>query len=385
MGKKLVIFLILISIVLLFIIWLAEWRSPSKKETHDIKIGVVLPLSGTLGALGKFARQAAELAVSEINSNGGISGKKIVLVFRDDRNEPLQTAKVVRNLIEKKDIKIIVGSLTTDATIAGAQVVETKGALMLTSSATGVKVTQGRKNIFRICFTDTYQGLAMAKFAFQKLGARRAAVIYDVGGEYSRGLAQFFEEKFKALGGKIVASELYTIEAHDFKTQLSRIKKANPDFFFIPDYYEKVAEIVKQAKELGIKAIIAGGDGWASERLLELASKAVEGGYFTDHFSVNDPDKTSITFVQNFEAKYGRKPNAVAALTYDTFYLLADVLRRADSQDVRKLREVLEGTSNFKGVTGAITFDANHNAIKPVVVFRIINGKQTFVERIEPD
>jgi branched-chain amino acid transport system substrate-binding protein len=385
LSRKLVVFLILISIVLLFIIWLTQWRLSYKEKSQDIKIGVVLPFSGTLGTLGKFARQAAELAVSEINDDGGISGKKIVLVFRDDRNKPLRTAEVVRDLIEKRNVQIIIGSLTTEATLAGAQVAETKNVLMLTSSATGVKVTQGKKNIFRTCFTDTYQGLAMAKFASQRLGVQRAAVIYDIGSEYSKSLAQFFEEKFKALGGKVVASELYTIEVQDFKNQLSRIKKANPDFLFIPDYYEKVAKIVKQAREMGIEAVVAGGDGWASRKLLELAGKAVEGGYFTDHFSVDDPDRTSLTFVQNFEARYGREPNAVAALTYDTLYLLADALRRAGSQDVKKLRRVLEETTNFKGVTGAITFDANHNAIKPVLVFRISDQKQIFVERVEPD
>jgi branched-chain amino acid transport system substrate-binding protein len=384
---------LLVALTIFVLVFSVAIAGCAKKETKEetkepevIKIGVVTPLTGDVATFGQSTKKAVEMAAEEINNSGGVLGKKIELVIEDDRNDPKETANVVRKLIDQDKVIAIIGSLTSKCSLAGMPIANAKKVPMISNASTNPKVTLTGPYAFRVCFIDDFQGQVMAKFAYEDLGARKAAVLYDIGNDYTKGLAEFFIKSFKELGGEIVAEETYQQTDNDFNAQLTSIKAKNPDVIFLPDYYQKVSLIAKQARGLGIQATFLGGDGWDSPELVKLGGQAVEGGYFSNHYSQQDPDPKTQEFIKKFEQKYGEKPDALAALAYDAMYYLVEGIKKAGKIDTVAIRDGIEqvGKEGFSGVTGKFTIDENRNPIKAAVVLKVENGQFKFVKRVEP-
>jgi branched-chain amino acid transport system substrate-binding protein len=256
---------------------------------------------------------------------------------------------------------------------------------MISPSSTNPKVTQVGDYIFRVCFLDSFQGgKVLARFAHDTLKAKSVAVLKDVKSDYSVGLAGFFEAGYTNLGGTIVAEQNYSGGDKDFNAQLTAIKAANPDAVFVPGYYTEVGLIALQAAQLGLTAPLFGGDGWESSVLLSIGGPALEGDYFSTHYSPDDTSPAVQLFVQHFKDKYGATPDSMAALGYDSALILVDAIRRAGTTGGPKIRDTIAATTNFPGISGTITIDENRNASKSAVIVKIQNGKPKYVQTIQP-
>jgi branched-chain amino acid transport system substrate-binding protein len=313
-----------------------------------------------------------------------VLGKKIDLIYEDNQSQAGQSATVVRKLISSDGVVAVLGEVASSRSLEAAPICQQSGIPMISPASTNPKVTQVGDYIFRVCFIDPFQGTVMANFVRKTLKLNSVAVLSDVKSDYSLGLAKFFKQGFTAADGKIIADENYSGGDKDFSAQLTAIKAANPDGIFVPGYYTEVGLIVLQAKQLGINCPIFGGDGWESSSLVPIGGAALEGDYFSTHYSPQDTSPAVQNFVKEFTAKYGETPDAMAALGYDSAMLLADAIKRAGATDGPKIRDALAATKNFPGVTGNITMDANRDASKPAVILEIKNGQFQYVKTIAP-
>lgn len=355
-------------------------------SSKELVIGEYGSLTGSTATFGISTKNGSEMAFDEINKSGGLIGRQVRLIVEDDQSKPEEAATAVTKLINQNNVQAVLGEVASSRSLAAAPICQGAKIPMVTPSSTNPKVTQAGDYIFRVCFTDTQQGMADAKFSAQSLKAKRAAVLYDVRNDYSVGLHLVFAQKFKEYGGQIVAEQSYSEGDSDFRAQLTQLKAATPapDVIYVPGYYTEVGTIARQARELGITVPLIGGDGWDSPRLWEIGGTALNGCYFSNHYSVDDPAPAVQKFVSDYKAKYGVTPDALAALGYDAARILADAVRRANSSDGSKVRDALAQTKDFPGVTGSITIDADRNAVKPVVMLKIQNGKFVFQEKIQP-
>jgi branched-chain amino acid transport system substrate-binding protein len=256
---------------------------------------------------------------------------------------------------------------------------------MITPSSTNPRITQVGNFIFRVCFIDPFQGAVMAKFAADTLKVKRVAQLVDVRSDYSVGLQTFFRQHFRSLGGEIVSEQSYSAGDSDFRAQLTQIKAANPEAIYVPGYYTEVGTIARQARELGITAPLLGGDGWDSPKLWEIGGEALNGCYFSNHYSTDDPSPMVQKFVNDYKARYQQVPDALAALAYDAAKILADAIKRAGSTDGEKVRAAIAATKDFQGVTGTITINGDRNAVKPAVILKVESGKYKLIETIKPE
>ncbi|MBM3476488.1 MAG: ABC transporter substrate-binding protein, partial [Armatimonadetes bacterium] len=256
---------------------------------------------------------------------------------------------------------------------------------MVTPSSTNPAVTETGDYIFRVCFTDDFQGVVMSRYAAEDLKARTATIFSDIASDYSKGLSKVFRETFTAAGGKILAEESYNQGDRDFRAQLTKFKDLNPDVVYVPGYYGEVSLILSQARQLGMTAKFIGGDGWDSPKLVEIAGKAAEGGCFSNHYSKDDPNAVVQEFVKNFQAKYNEVPDALAACAYDAIRIVAQAIEAAGVEDRTAVRDALAKVSNFDGVTGKITIDEKRNAKKAATILTVKDGKQTFVKTMPPE
>ncbi len=357
-------------------------------DTGDtIRVGVYGDLTGQTSSFGQSTKNGIELAVEEINNAGGINGKKIQLFVEDDQGRPEQAKTVVSKLISQDKVQAVLGEVASTNSLAAAPVAQEAKIPMISPSSTNVKVTEVGDYISRVCFVDPFQGSVMAKFSANTLKAKTAAILGDVNSDYSKGLTQFFEEEFTKLGGKVVAKEAYTQTDPDFKGQLTKIRNLNPDVIYVPSYYGQVGIIAKQARELDMNMPLLGGDGWDSPELWKLGGAALKNTYISNHYSAENPAPEIQNFVKAYKAKFNANPDSLAALAYDAAKVLADAIKRAGGTDSAKLRDAINSTKNFPGVTGQITLDSNRNAVKPAVVLELdaAAGKFKFKETIEPE
>jgi len=352
--------------------------------TGQIKIGAVTCLTGELSTFGVSSKQGADLAVGEINSAGGVLGQPIDLIVEDNGSKAGETATIFRKFVSQDKVAAILGDLTSSATMEGAPIAQDAKIPMLTPSATNVAITKVGNYIFRSCFVDPFTGRIMAKFALDQLKAKQAIVLTDVKQDYSIGLTEAIRQYFVANGARILTELSYSSGDTNFRTQLTEVRMAHPDVIFLPGYYTEAALILRQAKQLGIDCPFVGGEGWDSPALIQIAGKSADGNYYTDHFSANDPSPRVQKFVQEYRAKYGSIPDALAALWYDGARLMAQALQRAGSTDPEKIRDALAGTRDFEGVTGRISIDENRNAAKPGVILKIENGALKMVQQVSP-
>jgi branched-chain amino acid transport system substrate-binding protein len=340
-----------------------------KSDSDTIKIGGIFPLSGEVAVYGLEARNGVILAIEEINAAGGIDGKQLELVYEDDEGNPEKTVNAYNKLVAKDKVKIIIGSLTSGCTMAITSKAQAQQVLLVAPAATAAAITDAGDFIFRACFIDEFQGTVGGRFAAGELGTERAAVLYDNGNDYSVGLKDNFIAAFEAGGGFVAASESYTGNDVDFNAQITKIKAANPDVVYLPDYYNKVALIAKQLRAQGIDAPIMGGDGW--DGLTENAGDEVLNGFYSNHYAADSTDPKVRGFVAAYQAKFSSVPVSFAALSYDSMYLIRDAILAAGSLDSTAIKDALAAI-NGSYVTGNLSFDANHNPVKSAVIVEIV-------------
>lgn len=360
---------------------------PGANTGDTIKVGVYGDLTGATSSFGQSTKNGVELAVEEINAAGGVNGKKMVIISEDDQGRPEQAKTVVSKLISQDKVEALLGEVASTNSLAAAPVAQEGKIPMITPSSTNPKVTEVGDYISRVCFIDPFQGAVMAKFSANTLKAKTAAIFGDVNSDYSKGLTQFFKEEFTKLGGKIVAEEAYTQNDPDFKGQLTKIRDLKPDVIYIPGYYSQVGIIAKQARELGMNMPLLGGDGWDSPELWKLGGAALKNSYISNHYSADNPAPEIQNFVKAYKAKFNVVPDSLAALAYDAAKVLADAIKRAGGTEGSKLKDAINATKDFPGVTGKITLDGKRNAVKPAVVLELLpaESKFTFKETIAPE
>ena len=349
----------------------------------EIIVGEFASLTGGSASFGQSSHKGTQLAVDELNAAGGVLGKKIKLITEDDQSLAGQPATIVRKLITQDKAIAILGEVASSKSLEAAPICQQNKIPMISPASTNPKVTEVGDYIFRVCFIDPFQGTVMSKFALGK-GFKNVAVLTDVKQDYSVGLSEFFVKHFTANGGTIVKDQKYSTNDKDFKAQLTSIKSAKPDAIFVPGYYGEVSLIARQARQLGIKVPLLGGDGWVGDSLLKVAGTALDGCFFSSHFSAEDKAPETQNFVQKYKAKYGNVPDDMAALGYDSAMILADAIKRAGGTDSAKLRDAIAATKDFKAITGNITIDPQRNAAKSAVILTIGGGGYKFLESVAP-
>lgn len=354
-----------------------------KQDNSVIRVGHFGAMTGPTATFGTSTDEGMRLAMDEINAKGGVLGKKIDVVTEDDQSKPTEAVNAVEKLINRNKVVAVIGEVASSNSLAAAPVAQAAGIPMLSPASTNPKVTQTGDYIFRSCFIDPFQGGVMAKFAVKELHAKKLAILYDVNSDYSLGLREFFTNEIKAQGGQIVTDEAYTQQDVDFRGQLTKIRNAAPDAIYVPGYYTQVGAICRQARELGLAVPLLGGDGWDSDKTVEIGGEAVNGSYFTNHYSAQEDRPEVKAFVDSYRKRYNKTPDAMAVLGYDALRLMVDAIRRAGSTDPVKLRDALAATKDFPGASGNITIDKDRNARKPIVVLKYEHGKQKFVTRIQ--
>jgi branched-chain amino acid transport system substrate-binding protein len=363
MKKLMVVFLSLCLTAMVF--------AGGKADSGDIAIGGIFPLSGPVAVYGTEAQKGIQLAVEQINAAGGVGGRKLVLISEDDEGDAAKTVNAFTKLTTRDKVKIVIGSLTSGCTIAITDRAQAQGVVLMAPAASSEPVTNAGDYIFRACFIDPFQGTVGGAFAFQELGAKRAAVLYEAGSDYSAGLQENFVKAFSSFGGTVVATEVYNTGDVDFNAQLTRIKAANPDVVYLPEYYSDVALIAKQLRAQGINTPIVGADGW--DGLQENAGDEVLNGFFTNNFTSDSTAPKVQTFVKDFQAKFNALPTSFADLGYDSLYLIQDAIVAAGSAEAAPVRDALKAI-NSSYVTGNISFDAKRNPVKSAVVLELVKG-----------
>ncbi len=350
-----------------------------------IKIGHFAALTGEVATFGQSTKKGVDLAMEQFNAAGGLNGKKVEVITYDDQSKPEEVSAVVTKLITQDNVIAIIGEVASRLSLVAADKAMQFKTPMLSPSSTNPAVTLKGEYVSRICFIDPFQGEVMAKFATENLKAKTAVVIRDVKQDYSVGLADFFIKAFEAKGGKILTDISYQSGDTDFRAQLTEVKGKNPDVIFLPGYYGDVALIVQQARKMGMKKPILGGDGWESEDLLKVAGKdALENTYYSNHYAPDTKDPAAQGFIQAFKAKYNETPDAMAALGFDAFNVLMDSMKRAKSLTREDVKNALVETKDFAAVTGKITLDKDRNAVKSAVVLKFVGGKPTYFSTVNP-
>ena len=339
-----------------------------------VKIGVFMSMTGDTANFGISSTNGIKMAADEINKAGGINGKQVELDIQDDRSDPSEAATIVTKFVTQDNVNAILGEVASSRSIAAAPIAQNAKIPMLTPSSTNPEVTKKGDYIFRSCFIDPVQGAAIAQFAAKTLGKKRAGIMVDRKNDYSTGLEKVITATFTKMGGEMVVTQSYQAGDQDFNAQITSIKGANPDVIFVPGYYGDVALFAKQARDKGVTVPLVGGDGWDAKQLYDIGGKALNGSYFTNHYSPYDTDPAVVKFVGDYKALYGAIPDALAATAYDAARIMFDAIKRANSLDGKAIRDALAATKDFPGVTGRVTFNSDRDAVKPIVMIEIKDG-----------
>jgi branched-chain amino acid transport system substrate-binding protein len=350
-----------------------------------VKIGLITPLTGDVKTFGESTKNAFNIALEEYAKTGKY---KIEPIVADDRNDPTEGANAALKLITQDKVVAIIGPLTSKVAIPVSEIANSNKVPMISGTATNPKVTisDGKRKpyAFRACYIDPFQGTVGANFVLKELKAKTAAVLYDVGNDYSKGLAEYFKATFAKGGGNIVAYESYQKDDVDFSAIITKVGMKKPEVIYIPDYYNKVALIARQLREKGLKGVMIGGDGWDSPELLKIAGNAIVGGYFTNHYSPDRKDPVADAFIKKYKEKFGVVPDALGALGYDSTVMLLKVLDSVKKPTQEEIMKALSTMKNFKGVTGNISFDKNGDAIKSAVILKVDKDGFKYMTTINP-
>jgi branched-chain amino acid transport system substrate-binding protein len=354
------------------------------KKTDEIVIGEFGSLTGNEATFGQSTNKGIRLAFDEINGSGGIKGKKLKLITYDNQGKPDESASVVKRLITQDKVLALIGEVASSRSLAAAPIAQQYKVPMISPSSTSPKVTAVGDYIFRICFIDPFQGKVMAKFMLENLKLKKVAILRDVKNEYSVGLADVFAKEVTQRGGEILGDVSYQAGDLDFKAQLTQLKSKNPDAIFVPGYYTEVGLITYQARQLGIKSVFLGGDGWDSAELEANSKKAANGSYYSNHYSTESTDPKVQEFIQRFKAKYNEVPDAMSALGYDAAKILISAIERTNELTPENIKIELSKTTDHPGVTGNITLDSERNAVKSAVIVQVEGDKRKFIANIAP-
>ena len=358
----------------------------SSGGADKVRIGVFMSLTGSTANFGISSVNGIKMAADEVNAAGGINGKQIELLVQDDRSDASEAATIVTKFVTQDQVHAILGEVASSRSIAAAPIAQNAKIPMLTPSSTNPEVTKKGDYIFRSCFIDPVQGAAIAQFAARTLNAKRAAIMVDRKNDYSTGLEKVIKEVFTKLGGEIVATTSYQEGDQDFNAQLTSLKGSNPEVIFVPGYYNDVGLIAKQARDKGITVPLVGGDGWDSAQLYAIGGAALNGSFFTNHYSPYDTDPKVQKFVNDYKTRYNTIPDALAATAYDAAKIMFDAIKRSSSLDGQAIRDSLAATKSFPGVTGDVTFNENRDAVKPIIMIEIKPGGTYAVrERVQVD
>jgi len=371
-------------ILLASLIALSTLAACTKKSSDEIVIGHFGSMTGSEATFGQSTDEGIRMAVDEVNAAGGIKGKKVKVITMDDQGKAEEAASVVTRLIEQEKVVALLGEVASSRSLAAAPIAQNKKIPMLTPSSTNPKVTEVGDYIFRACFIDPFQGTVMAKFANDHLKVKKVAILRDVKSDYSVGLADFFTAKFTELGGEIVADASYQSQDVDFKAQLTQLKSKNPEAIFVPGYYTEVGLIARQARELGIKAVLLGGDGWDSPKLFEIGKQAINGAYFSNHYSTQSKEPAAVEFLSKFKAKYNKQPDGLSSVAYDATRMLLKAIETSTEIKGTAIRDQLAMVKEFVGATGKISIDANRNAVKSAVVVQVDGTDYKYVTTVNP-
>jgi len=359
-------------------------EAQTEEPSGDIPVGVYGALTGDQASFGTSTVNGVRIAAEEINAAGGVLGRKIRLVVEDDQGRADEAASVVTKLITSDGVVALIGENSSNQSLAAAPIAQSNGVPMISPSSTNPAVTEKGDFIFRVCFTDPYQGKALATFVRNDLKLDTAAILVDKKNDYSVGLASVFRKELESLGGKIVAEQSYSGGDSEFRPQLTSIKAASPQAIFIPGFYTEVGQISIQARDLGITVPLVGGDGWDSPVVIQIGGKSIEGAYFSDHYFVGESRPVVQKFVAEYEKRHGKKPEATAALGYDALHMWAAAAKRANSIDRKLVRDQIAATKDYEGVAGKISMGPDRNPIKPVAMIKIENGQMNFAGWVQP-
>jgi branched-chain amino acid transport system substrate-binding protein len=359
----------------------------SGSNSNEIVIGHYASMTGSEATFGRSTDNGIRLAIDEINKAGGVKGKQVRVITYDDKGDARESGSAVTRLVSSDRVVAVLGEVASGLSLVGAPVCQENGVPMVSPSSTNPKVTEVGDMIFRVCFIDPFQGWVCAKFAheYEKLKATKAAILTDQVSPYSVGLQEEFEKAFVKFGGKIVSKQTYQRGDQDFSAQLTAIRASQPEVVFVPGYYTDAGNIAIQARKLGITVPLLGGDGWDSSKLGEIAGKAIDGSFYSNHYSHQDPNPRVQDFIHKYKDRHGDIPDGLAALGYDAGRILCDAIGRAGSLSGTDIAAELAKTKDFDGVTGKITIDKDRNAVKPAVMLEMKNGVPTYVSTIEPE
>ncbi len=354
-------------------------------DADPIKIAILAPLSGDVATFGQSTRDGVQLAIDEWNEQGGILGREIQAIVEDSQCNAEAAVSAANKVIQQDGVEFIIGEVCSSASIPISEIAMANGVLQISPTSTNLSVTvsengETKSLIFRACFIDAFQGLVAAKFARENLGAQTAAVLLDQGNDYVRGLAEVFIASFEEMGGEVVVRETYTGEDRDFSAIVTKVKDANPDVLYLPDYYSTVNLIAAQARERGVTAVMLGGDGWDSP---DLDEEVVEGGFFTNHYSPDDPRPVVTDFVAKYRSVYGATPDALATLAYDAANILFQSIEQAGEANPEAVAATI-ASGEFPSVSGNISYDAQHNPIKAAVMLQVKGGEVVYMDTISP-
>jgi branched-chain amino acid transport system substrate-binding protein len=383
----------LLPLLILASIMIASCAGGGAGDT--IKVGGIGELTGDIPAVGASFKNAAEMAVQEINDAGGleVGGKKyqIEFVLEDNAGKADQSASAAQKLITQDNVVAIIGPNASRYAIPASEIAESNKVVLISPWSTNPKTTLDantgapKSYVFRACFIDPFQGRVVAKFALDQLKTTKAAVLYDVASEYNKGIADFFKQTYEENGGTVVAFETYTTGDKDFNAQLTKIKEAGPEVIFLPNYYSEVPLQVQQAHGLGITVPFLGSDSWGSGELLTLCGADCEGYYFSTHYAADAATPVATKFIEGYKTKYGSTPDDVAALTYDAFGLLWQALQAAGNVDRQAVRDALAKIPGYEGVTGNMQFqEGSGDPIKSAVILQVSGGKFVWFANANP-
>ncbi len=365
--------------------------SGGEEEVTEIKIGVVVPQSGNNALTGQYMLNAISLVEDELAESGGITvkdGRTLPVTFyvEDNENQADITTNCYTKLIDETNVLAIVGPDSSTAILAGGPVAQSAGCPAISTFGTNIRVTEIGDYIFRACFIDSFQGEVMAQYAYEDLGARNVAVIYNNANDFSVGLTESFIENFTALGGTICEQQSYSgSDVRDFNVQMTNIKASNPDAVYMPGMLAELPLMLQQAKNVGIDCPILSGDAADTPELAEMAgAEYVEGLTYTSAFSAESQEPAAVAFVEAYESKFGEAPNSNAVLAYESAELILEAVRTAESLDRASIRDALAAIKDFEVPSGTITFDENRNPIKGAVILQFRDGVSHYVTSINP-
>jgi branched-chain amino acid transport system substrate-binding protein len=361
-----------------------EPSASTEAAANEILVGEYGSMTGSEATFGQSTHNGIQLAVNEINAAGGINGKQIKLISYDDQGKPQEAGTAVTRLINEDHVVAVLGEVSSGLSLAGGRVAQQYGVPMISPSSTNPAVTEIGDMVSRVCFLDSFQGDAVARFSVDDLHAKKAAILFAQDSPYSKGLAEFFEASF-AKDGREVLKQAYTSGDADYASQLTSMREFNPDVIFVPGYYTEGGNIAIQARKLGIAAPLIGGDGWDSSQLAAIGKDAIEGAYYSNHYSHQEDRAAVKKFVEAYKtANKGENPDGLAALGYDAAGLLFDAMKRSPSLAGKDLAKAIAETKQYPGVTGDISMDANRDAVKPAVIVKMQGGEPVYVKRIYP-